>query len=264
MNRRFSRRAGFRGIGGSTSFTPLSLGASLYAWWDADSLASGAVASWLDRTGVHTLANGTSAQQPTKSATAFTAPDATTYPGVSFDGGDLLSVATLGAVLDPLSAFCITLSMQDTVTGSGIVLEYGPTAFAGAGRWALVVNDSGAPAHSLEFHSRNTGNGTWQSAVNTAPLADPGVVTGRYDLAQASGQTLRRLDGVDLAGSAFASACAAGTWASETLYVGARTGIVAPWTGKIRDLVIYSGAATSAQITQVERFVGGRVGAVVA
>ncbi len=244
----------------STQFTPLDLGASLYAWWDADSINAGSVSTWLDRTGTKTLAQTESVRQPSKVDLIFTSSEGSFYPGVYFDSGDQLTTPDLGATLDPLSNVCVILSAQDSATAASIIMEYGVNAAAGAGRFWLVANEVGQPAESVEWQTRNVGNGTFSTGLDTAPLSRSVVITGYHDFSASSGQTLRRINGYDVSGSVVANASAAGTFENGTLNIGCRAvNFVAPWTGgRIRDLVFFSG--TFEQIKQVETFVGNRVG----
>ena len=244
----------------AASFSPLDLGASLYAWWDADTVSNGVVSTWADRKGVATLAQTESVRQPTKLDLIFTNSVGSFYPSVYFDSGDQLTTPDLGTILDPLSNVCVVVSAQDSAIAASIVMEYGPNGAAGAGRFWLVANETGQPGESVEWQTRNVGNGTFNTLTGTAPLSRSTVITGYHDFSASSGQTLRRVNGYDVTGSIIANACAVGTFGNETLNIGCRAlNFVAPWAGgRIRDLVFFSG--TLEQIKQVETFVGNRVG----
>ncbi|HTM77999.1 MAG TPA: hypothetical protein VL133_10260, partial [Devosia sp.] len=76
------------------SWSPLALGASLLAWWDASqgvSLSGSQVTAWADRKSGYSVAQGTGAARPLWSATSFGGK-----PGLTFDGiDDLLNMESL-------------------------------------------------------------------------------------------------------------------------------------------------------------------------
>lgn len=68
--------------------SPWLLGASLLAWWDAESdsfvqQSGGAVSAWIDAVGGYTASQGTGAAKPTYGTASFNG-----RPGLSFDGVD--------------------------------------------------------------------------------------------------------------------------------------------------------------------------------
>jgi hypothetical protein len=64
-------------------WSPLQLGALCLAWWTADDLAPGSVASWKDRVLKYDAAQAVSGSQPVASLLSFGG-----LPGVTFDGTD--------------------------------------------------------------------------------------------------------------------------------------------------------------------------------
>jgi len=75
-------------------WSPVDLGASLLAWWDASegvSLSGSQVTAWADRKSGYSVTQGTSAARPLWSATSFGG-----QPGLTFDGtDDLLNMESL-------------------------------------------------------------------------------------------------------------------------------------------------------------------------
>lgn len=68
------------------SWSPLALGSSLLAWWDAEqgvSLSGSAVTAWTDRKGGYTVSPGAASTRPAFGATSFNGA-----PGLTFDGSD--------------------------------------------------------------------------------------------------------------------------------------------------------------------------------
>lgn len=255
---------GFGGGSASAPYTPADEAEAL-VWWDADALANGSVASWVDNIAGLALIQATGANQPTKSATAFTDMFGATHPGVVFDGSDILSCAAFGATVLGRTSLTMMLTMQDTTTVGAIAIELSVNALSTNGAFWLATNDGGSlnTLEPLGMGAPGQGPGTWRSTPHTAPLTDPGVVTIRYDLTTGFGSSIRELDGVALDGGQIATAGLSpiATMPNQPLYVGARSGVVAPWTGKIRDLVFLTGNADAAARARVGAFMGARVGA---
>jgi hypothetical protein len=248
-----------------SAWTPLLLGSKLLEWWDANTLSNGAVASWAGQKGAATLVQGTGAAQPTKSATSIVAPDASTYPGVSFDGGDILSTADLGTAIDALGLVSVFAAVQDTQTGSTakIIVEYTATWSSGTGGFFLAVNDG--IAGCVEAGSRAGGNGNRRSLADAAPLTDPAVVAAPFSRVVTNGVTGLYLDGVVLDGTNPLNASGGGgTFASDSLHVGARSGGTLNWTGVLGQLVLTDGTETAAEFARTNAYLGVRVGVVTA
>lgn len=246
------------------AFTPLAL-PSLLAWWDTDTLAVGAAASFVDRTGGATLVQASGPVQPAKSVAAITGPDAITYPGLVFSGAQAMSTADLGALIDTYSRLTMIVSAQDTTAGITVkmICEYSPNALGGAGGFFLGVNDG--LTGCIETGARGgAGNGVVRSVADSAPLEDPGVIRSTVDLSLADATASLMLDGVELVNTAPFSACAGGTWPSATLYVGARGGTSMFWTGAFRDLILLKPTATEDEIYLASAYAGTRIGAGVA
>jgi len=109
------------------SWAPTDLGASLIAWWDAGSgvtESGGAVSAWADSVGALTVAQGTAGNKPTYSATSFRGA-----PGITFDGGDYLSVASTGSLPSGGNACEIWALVDQTAlpadTASRMIFGYG-------------------------------------------------------------------------------------------------------------------------------------------
>lgn len=259
-------QTGIYTLGSATSnaYSPL-VEPEILAWWDADTLSSGAVSSWADRAGSLALIQATGANQPTKSATAFTDMFGVTHPGVVFGGTHILSCAAFGGVVLGRTSLTMLISVQDTTTAAAIMVELSTNALSNNGAFWLAANDASSQ-HTLEplgMGGPGCGPGTWRSTNNTAPLVDPGVIAIRYDLTTGFGSNVRELDNVALDGTQTATALLTTipTMPNLPLFVGARSGLVAPWTGKIRDLIFLTGNADAEARVRVAAFMGARVGA---
>lgn len=100
---------GFSGLsaGGGlspASWTPANLGASLYAWWDAQrpdliTASGGLVSSWKDSVAAYDATQAIGSARPTYSATSFN-----NAAGVTYDGSDDELTCTDAALLAKLGA----------------------------------------------------------------------------------------------------------------------------------------------------------------
>jgi hypothetical protein len=99
------------------------LGASLAAWWDADNLSDGAVASWADKVGSLTVTEATN--QPVRAASSLNG-----RAGVTFDGvNDILTVASttgLPTGATPGEIWLVCQSVGAASVGQ-IIIRYGQT-----------------------------------------------------------------------------------------------------------------------------------------
>jgi hypothetical protein len=104
-------------------WTPADLGSALVAWWHADDLADGAVASWAPRAGSLTLAQATGSLQPVRAAASFNAA----YAGVTFDGTDdyLTVEATTGLPTGTTAGEIWLVVDKGAAVGNRVVLRYG-------------------------------------------------------------------------------------------------------------------------------------------
>jgi hypothetical protein len=105
--------------GASAPFTPLSLGASLLAWWNADrsdliSLSGSQVSSWRDVVAAYDLSQAVAGSMPLYSATSFNG-----HPGVTADGVD--DELTLGGV--PLPSGSAPFEIWATVRQDALVAD---------------------------------------------------------------------------------------------------------------------------------------------
>jgi hypothetical protein len=93
------RPAFFPAMMGGANFSPLDLGAKLFAWWappvvgDNIALSGSSLTSWTDEVGGYVLSQPTGANQPAYSASGFNGS-----PGAEFDGSnDYLALAPVPA-----------------------------------------------------------------------------------------------------------------------------------------------------------------------
>lgn len=233
--------------GGGPVYTPLFESVTIDGW-RADTQLDGAVTSWAGMKG-NALVQNTAAQKPTRSATAING-----RPGVSFDGGDILSVALN---LSSYSAVRVVAALLDTSADVRIVLEYRATV-ASDGAFAALVNDT--LAGTLCLAARGTTDIGETRSDDTHALATAKVVTWCPDTSLANGSRFIRENGTALSLTDMATGCGAGNFANDTLYVGARSGLTLPWTGVIGALVILSGNTQDAALDRVERWAGRQVG----
>lgn len=121
---------------------PLHLSRSvLKAWWAADDLPDGTVASWADRITGLAVTQGTSGQRPLKASTSFN----NAYPGVTFDGvDDNLTTTTLTAIPTGSTPGEVWAVGQAAIVpvALGFAISYGAAA---GQRRRLQINTAGSP-----------------------------------------------------------------------------------------------------------------------
>jgi hypothetical protein len=116
-------------VGGAAAgggFSPADFGADLVAWYDAQdsgslTLSGSSVTQWddLSGNGEH-LVQATGSQQPTYGATSFN----TSYPGISFDGGDGLTCSSFAGTSGAALSTFIVGQMNSGTAGFGRALSY--------------------------------------------------------------------------------------------------------------------------------------------
>lgn len=212
------RRAVF-GRKRKTLWTPASLGSNLSAWWSADDLADGAVASWTDRKSGITVTQATGTAQPVRAASSFNS-----RPGVTFATDDFLEVATVPAAI-PLGA---TAGMIMTATSIGDLTTVNCPASYGSGT-ILTSRRTTYSTGETPTLSENGGG-------NAVGVAGSGLGTHLY-MGRWAGTTMEGwLDGVNFGPAAIASL----NTSNVRLRIGAHEGTVATqfFNGAIRHVFI--------------------------
>jgi hypothetical protein len=159
---------------GGGAFAPTDLGASLLAWWKADSLAlanAAPVTSWTDSSGnARTLTQATGANQP-----VFSTAQVNGLPAVTFDGtNDYLATAAFASPTSGASVFAVqklTAANQYRTVLSHAAAATWVSPFArvllrvtddaSGDRWQWIVEDAGV-----------AGNAIVSAAATTASVAD--------------------------------------------------------------------------------------------
>jgi hypothetical protein len=219
----------------SASFSPLDLGDDLLGWWDASTLADGAVASWADVVAGYTVTQATSGARPVKSATSFGGA-----PGVTFDGIDdhlTLESVPFPAGADPSEIWAVTQQ-------NALVADTSMRRVFGYGTGAS------APARSL--------NRVVVSGVNRAQADSSGAIATEGTVDFSSRHVLRQIIGAsevnlqvdDVAASAAAGASSTATTRTR---MGANTSGTAGsfWHGIHRHVLVTAPLSTE-QATQLQ------------
>ena len=128
-------------------WSPASLGASLYDYWDAEqpgtiSLSGSAVTAWRSVNNSYSAAQAVGAARPTYSATSFNS-----RPGVTFDGSDdELTYAGVGVFPTGSVSSELWVLVDQTVAGSSAgvraIFNYGSNAAAGWRRISRTTDGS--------------------------------------------------------------------------------------------------------------------------
>lgn len=161
--------------GGTAPWTPLSLGASLLAWWDAErsdliTQSGGAVSSWKDIVGGYDLAQSIGSARPTYGATSFNS-----RPGITPDGVDDCLELSTGLTWLPAGA----TPSEDWY----LVDQATPAATTGTnelGSWGSTVNGNSRRT----FRFGGSGANTARSTVGGVSVTNNGDFTGRHVVRQ--------------------------------------------------------------------------------
>lgn len=249
--RRGGQRPNRRG-GSSASYTPRADPLNLL-WWDPSLLTPGAVSPWTDRIAAVGGTNGTGAQQPTASATSINSA----YPGVTGDGGDLLTAAGAGAVLTGKTTLTIVAAMVDATTGAQVALEYTANYSANPGGHRFAVNTS---AGTVYGGIRGASGATIRSAADTLATARVVAIGYSYATNGADAIPFIRINGVAQSLTNVQATNAAGSAANSSLHMFALPGPSSGWAGTFGHIVYRNSVAEDAGLAQLERFVGARAG----
>lgn len=225
-------------------WSPLMLGASLLAWWTADTaglitLNGTAVTSWKDVVAGYDAVQGVSAARPLYSATSFNG-----VPSVTFDGtDDELTLASQpfpsGADLSEMWA----VVEQDDAAGSPVdrsFIGYGGVDFTSHRRAFRVV--------STGVNRAQARTGTGGASINTLETATD--FSSRHLVRVQFGTTETAVSVDDGTAETGAAVPATGTTRSRIGASSANAAAANFWLGKIRDVLI-TGPLSAAQVTDL-------------
>lgn len=260
------RGGGFRGIGSAASFTPANYpGLGALAWWSPTrGYDATTVSTWLDQIGSYAF-TAAGAARPTQSSTAFTDQYGLTHPGMVLSGAQAMSCSAAGlkAAHGAVQSCTLIMALQKPNTGTYVLIEWSPDQSVVNGAWGVFGNNVNSYSIEPNIHSAG-GNGIWRSLAAEAPFADPGVMSFNFGVS-AVGTSIQSLDGVQMRGTAIASAYGTGNLcASSTLYLGGRAASSLFTTGSVGDIIIAGPNATAAALQWARAYVGANIGATTA
>jgi len=214
-------------------------GTTLLAWWDARTLAAGAVSSWVDRKNSISAAQATGAKQPIAGTLA-------TIPVVTFNGTTHALVSGNLAFADNQSVTVFMVFTQAAVQPAGaqsIICESGTAGYTATyGIFALYDSTGGATGGIATYV--NSPGGTnyristygYTNMVCYACVNDKSV-SDRTEL-------MLYINGSEFptTGSSFADNTDG--FSTDVLNIGSRNnGAGAPWKGSIAQIAVYTGAS---------------------
>lgn len=236
--------------GGQPAFwTPLNLGASLVAWWDAQNTANIAlsgsnVTSWTDKQSGIVASQGTGASQPTWSATARNGK-----PGLAFAGAQVLA---FNPALLPGGASPRNISVASFFNG----------AQGGGGGYPFLYGPNSITAGTLlDFAGDNTGIFMFDGATVFRP-AESSANLDRFMMIDVSGTTSANwlIDG----NAAENFALAVNTGLSVGFVGSYQTGTSGMFTGITQQIVVCNRALTASEVNKMagwESWYDGKAGA---
>jgi hypothetical protein len=246
------------------SYTPALLGSSLLAWHDPADLSvqwqdsarttqaavNASIGSSLDKS---TVLGTKYLQQATGASRPILRVDGSGYSYWELDGLDDSLTSDAAVNLGAYGALTVCIGLRkETDISSQTVIELSVAANTNPGSFYLR-----APTGGLSnLQSGLSGASAVSSATpaNTAP--DTAVISLLYDLAVPT-NTIRR-NSVQI--STTAAATGGGAFGNYSYYVGRRAGSSLPFTGRVYQIVIAAGLLTGSDLTNLERFVGSRMG----
>lgn len=240
----------------SGGFTPSSI-SGLALWLDASDASTlfqasngttpattdgDVVGYWGDKSGngKHVI-QGTTANKPTLQLAEKNGRNV-----VQFDGNDLL--ATVATVA--LSTFTVIAVFRSSVAGTALLYEHGPAAGTDPGSY---LNTSTGVTISVR---RGTVNTSWNLSLNWAN--DNVWRVGSHDYAGTHATHQLAVNGTVQSLTSVASNNPGTGTVTDTIYLGARTGLTIPMTGQIAEFVVYSPALSVANRNSVESYLNAK------
>jgi hypothetical protein len=245
----------------ATGFNPKSI-AGLQLWLDGSdsstmTMNGTTVSEWRSKSGSIALTQSTASEQPTLSASYYLGRSALT-----FDGGDVMYAAAASLAVAPSTSFLV-VDEASAVNFGGMLVgspSSGDDFAAGGSRFLTAVHDGVSNAFVRRAVDPN-------ASSSNALIADSpnigGTAFGKklFSVVSLSSTAFMRSNGV--AGSTDAAHTASGS--SVGTLVGGRflSGVVSAsfrFNGKICEVLHYSSALTSLQVSDVEKWLAGRWG----
>jgi hypothetical protein len=232
-------------LSGSVLWTPLNLGSSLVAWWDASYIpgltGGSSISAWTDRMSGIVASQATGANQPGWSATARNGK-----PGLTFNGSSTRMTFTPTGFSTGVSAFSLSIAsfVSNGVTTQIEAFGYGPGV---AGQSATIgsLSSGNSPPSTAYLDQFGTGinqggsSVTWPNNDRFVVASIPSGATSTITLA---------VDGV----------ATTGTSASRNMslsgggMIGAYVGATNFWSGTIQQLVATNAALSTCQRQKLE------------
>lgn len=209
--------------------TPLLLGSSLLAWWDAShgvTLNGSTVSAWADRKNGHTVEQATAAARPAFSASGFNGA-----PGLTFDGSDdelTLASQPFPSGANPVELWAVV--QQDALvadTSNRNVIAYG----------GLVNTDLRTLRRRVDGGANQLAGGIGNGATIVIAPETTVDFSGRHVVRVSVGAAASQASIDGIAGAETAVVPATGT---TRVRIGANTADTAAgfWHGKMRDVIV--------------------------
>jgi hypothetical protein len=121
----------------------------------------------------------------------------------------------------------------------------------------------GAPSSITDHSLYLRGTTTIRAAVNNITDGDD-IILGLFDISQATKETelIPRLNRVQITGANITwtgTDAGTGNFGNLPLYIGARSGLGNPYNGKIYQIIVRGGAATSDQVRNLENWIDSKL-----
>ena len=263
-----ARIAAANSVGGLIQPSLYFANAEKGAWFDANDIttlfqdAAGTtpvtaigqpVGKWLDKSG-----NGNHATQSIAGQRPTYQQDTEGNYNVTFDG---VNDQLVTSPIDFTATDKMTVGIGLNVIGSAsaaVALELGADVNSINGSFLI-----GAPSAIADHSLYLRGTTTIRAAVNNITDGDD-IIMGLFDISQTTKETelIPRLNRVQISGSNITwtgTDAGTGNFGNLPLYIGAKSGLGNPYNGKIYQIIVRGGAATSDQVRNLENWIDSKL-----
>lgn len=220
----------------------------LVGWWKADAISGvdgDPIGTWPDSSGgSHDLTQATGTQKPTLKTGIINS-----LPVARFDGGDIIvnSAFDLSAT-DKATVFAV-LKATSAATAQ-VFLEHGVNTNTTNPGFGFYI--AGQTANNIQAAVGKAAGGIAARSTTVSPGTVFNILAAVYDRALTGAQQATpRLNGIAISVTDDATNDVTGNFGNVSLNVGARSGVAAPFTGDIAELIIYNRVLSDSELNQI-------------
>jgi hypothetical protein len=231
-------------------WSPLALGSSLLAWWDAEradliTQSGGLVSSWKDIVGAYNATQAVGSSQPAYSATSFN-----NRPGITFDGvDDDVSVASITTLPTGTNAGEIWVLTDQTALAANTTTRFA-VAYSGGATTDTRTIERAVVTGTNRAQGR-VGNGSSSVSSQNASVD----FSGRHVIRHIISASATQIDADAIAGSG--SAVTPATLCTQLSIGRSSAGLTNYWQG-VHNSVLFTTSLSAGQATLLYAFLNAR------